>query len=103
MSDLEKLQRAVGEWGNATFPTSTTDSILAHLRDEVAELSEAEPTHRAQEAADCLLLLLHFAHRHGFSLFDAAVVKAAVNAKRTWQTEVNERGYMRHIESDNDR
>lgn len=100
MSDLDALQQTVGEWGTRTFPKSSPVSIALHLRDEANELVSEVPDgdEIAEEAADCLLLLLHLAHRCGFSLFDAAVAKATINERRTWQTEPNERGYMSHIE-----
>lgn len=104
MSELDTFQSKVGTWGHATFPQSTPGSILAHLTDEVSELKGAWETLRfddmedAEEAADCLLLLLHYAHRRGFSLFDAAVVKAAINERRKWEPSQNDRGYQRHVE-----
>jgi len=109
-NDLDRIQRIIGEWGSRTFPQATNDSIAAHLEDEAMELREVagqqhEPLLRsekyelAQEAADCLLLLLHLAHRNGFSLFDAAAAKFAVNERRTWQAEPNDRGYMGHVET----
>lgn len=100
MSDLAELQRTVGEWGASVFSQATNDSILRHLRDEANELvSAASPDALAEEAADVLLLLLHLAHRNGFSLFDAAVVKHAVNTKRTWEADDNGRGYRKHVEA----
>lgn len=106
MSDLDTMQQRVGEWANRTFPESNTHTILAHLRDEIGELTAAEtdaPLARElhqEEAADCLLLLLHYAHRRRFSLFDAAVGKAAINEQRQWQTVKNDRGYFSHIETE---
>lgn len=112
MGDLNDLQRRVGEWGERTFPDATDYSIVAHLRDEVRELTYAVVEIQEEvdagnaihsndnlqtEAADCLLLLLHLAHRNGFSLFDAAVVKVAINEKRTWNT-VAPGGYVKHDE-----
>jgi hypothetical protein len=100
MSNIDDFQQQIGEWANRTFPESTSATILAHLRDEVVELMDAEPAQRAAEAADCFLLLLHLAHRDGFSLFDAGVVKAAINAKRTWASVTNERGYFGHVKDE---
>lgn len=103
MKDIEQFQERVGEWGKSTFPHSTTQTILAHLRDEITELIEADRDSplatdlHQEEAADCFILLLHYAHRRGFSLFDAGVVKAAINERRTWSTSKNERGYFDHV------
>lgn len=105
MSELDELQSRIGRWGNATFPQSTTRTILAHLKDEVKELDDADriiplaTDAHGEEAADCLLLLLHFAHRRGFSLFDEAIKKAAKNETRTWETKRNERGYFKHVDA----
>lgn len=109
MNDLDHTQKTVGEWANTTFPQSNAASILAHLREEVEELVAAErdsfwmgehPTEAiAKESADCLLLLLHLAHREGFSLFDAAQAKYAVNVGRTWETESGTKGYWKHVEA----
>jgi len=106
MNDINEFQTKIGIWGSETFPQSSPGTILAHLKDEVAELQSAWDTLRfddsedAEEAADCFLLLLHYAHRRGFSLFDAAVVKAAINEKRKWEPTQNERGYQRHVEGE---
>ena len=78
----DQFQREVGEWGKATFPNSTLLSIMAHLREEVAELDHEVraglPKHGparyfgqvaiGEELADCYLLLLHLAHRVGIDL-----------------------------------
>lgn len=97
---LDAFQRWVGTWGEATFGRSTPASVIEHLADEVAELRHAErgtvvSDHEA-EAADCLLLLLHYAHKRGFSLFDAAARKFDVNRRRRWD-EPDARGVVRHI------
>lgn len=90
---LDAFQQMEGTWADETFPTSTPASILAHLRTEVTELSVSlEP----EEAADCLLLLLHFAHKRGFSLMQEARRKFAINQTRTWG-EPNEEGFVEHI------
>lgn len=102
MNDLDRVQAIVGKWANETFPDADNDSITSHLTDEVEELANAAHVDAEgmgnieEEAADCLLLLLHLAHRNGFSLFDAAAVKHSLNTARTWQTERNERGYYAH-------
>lgn len=109
-NDLDRVQRQVGEWGNRTFPQATNESIVRHLADEAGELLTVVADQReplllteeqdlAEEAADCLLLLLHLAHRNEFSLFDVAAAKFAVNVGRHWQTERNDRGYFAHVEA----
>lgn len=95
---MDDLQCKIGEWGERTFPEATADTIMAHLQEEVAELGDAvyrrASDETEEEAADVLLLLLHLAHRFGFSLFDAACVKMARNENRTWAPA--EDGYWKH-------
>jgi NTP pyrophosphatase (non-canonical NTP hydrolase) len=117
MSDTT-LQDRVGMWGETTFPEATDQSIMAHMLDEYTELDDSldgspvtlagdqqvihtavavDKAKVAEEAADVYLLLLHLAHRHGFSLQDAAEGKFAIVQKRTYTTDSG-RGYVRHDE-----
>lgn len=92
MNTLDDLQAAQGAWSAATFPLQTPASILAHLAEEVVELQESlEP----EEAADCLLLLLGLAAVRGFSLWEAATSKHAVNKARRW-TAPDPNGVVHH-------
>lgn len=93
--EAETFQHAVGEWADKTFPQSTADSIRAHLSDEVAELADGVDVD-AFEAADCLLLLLHLAHKEGFSLIGTAREKHAINQRRQWGVP-DDRGVVRHV------
>lgn len=107
------FQQIVGEWGESTFPDSTLRSIMAHLREEIAELHDAVERQAfhddieerttgayrheiAEEAADVYLLVLHLAYRCGIDLQNAAVEKFAENRLRTWHDDG--RGYARHVE-----
>jgi hypothetical protein len=67
MPTFKEFQQQIGEWGNTTFPTSTVDSVLAHMKEEAVEL-RALP--RTEEAADMGLLLTHVAYKSGFDLFE---------------------------------
>lgn len=102
---LQSLQDEIGGWGDATFPKSTPETVLAHFREEVAELLEVapmmpdHPSHdEAEEAADVFLLLLHFAHKKGFSLFDVTERKMAINRARRWNTEPEPAGHFKHAD-----
>ena len=85
---LRKAQAEIGAWTTETFPEATTQSQLEHLRREVLELIESDqedaPADCAGEAADCLLLLLGYAHRRGFDLLNAAEIKHHINQGREW-------------------
>jgi NTP pyrophosphatase (non-canonical NTP hydrolase) len=90
---LDELQDEIGAWGDATFPKSTDQTVLAHFAEEANEFLAAASAmpHNPQydeteEAADVLRLLLHFAHKTGFSLSDAAERKMVKNRERTWNT-----------------
>lgn len=108
-SELTGFQREVGAWADGTFPQSDWHSIITHLRAEVDELREAvgqspsyEPVsvEARKEAADCLLLLLHFAHKEGFDLVAEARIKHEANMRRTWETDAGAKGYWKHVEGD---
>ena len=102
MTDLDDLQRRVAEWGNRTFPDSTRRSKLRHLVREVYELQretslvEHRPARIAEEAADCLLLLLHICAEQGLSLAAAAEAKFAVVQTRAWGAP-DEHGVVEHV------
>lgn len=96
MSSLDDLQRRVGEWGKQTFPHSTRSSIIAHLRREAEELDAATNSREdREECADILLLLLHLAHRMGFSLQEAAGRKFGQCLVREWMPP-DEEGVSEH-------
>jgi NTP pyrophosphatase (non-canonical NTP hydrolase) len=92
---LDRFQEEVAAWGEATFGEGTPDSLLAHLILEVRELWDS---HEPEEAADVLLLLLHFAQKQGFSLFEQAERKLTVIRGRVWGTP-NADGVVEHVRS----
>lgn len=55
---LISLQQRIDAWCREVFPEQTELTILEHLREEVLELHERGT---AEEAADCLILLLAWA------------------------------------------
>lgn len=108
---MSDFQREVGEWGIATFPNSTPESISAHLWDEMLELMVELKTYRkasgpaeyfslvgiGEEMADVYLLMLHLAHRLGIGLDEAVREKFEKNKTRIWTTDSG-RGYVKHTE-----
>lgn len=100
------FQLEVGRWAEIAFPQATDRSIVAHLRREAVELEEAaaidwpSPVERSfelgQEAADVYLLLLHLAHRHGFSLEQFARAKFDKNVRRRWG-RLDAEGVVEHL------
>jgi hypothetical protein len=87
------LQMWQGEWSQKTFPTQCNTSLIEHLRRELKELEESGDP---EEAADCFLLLLSYAHVNGFDLFEAAVAKYWVNQTRQWG-KPDEQGVVEHV------
>jgi hypothetical protein len=91
---LDEYQAEIGAWQDATFPNGTLAGAMAHFEEEVKEFTA---TGNAEEAADCLLLLIACANKLGFRLSDAIDAKMVINRKREW--DAGERGYRKHIEA----
>jgi len=89
----KRVRKSYKRRKNATFPGGTPESIVAHLKKEVDELAESN---HPEEAADCLILLLHHAHRCGYDLMTWAFWKFEINKKRTWG-QSDENGVIEHI------
>lgn len=99
---LQQLQDEIGSWGDATFPNSTIDTVIAHLAEEVTEFFDdyrAGKDSQEEELADVLILMLHFAHKSFFSLAESVESKMAVNRARVWNTKPEPGGHFKHVES----
>lgn len=103
---LDALQTELGSWCDQTFPHSTPKTILAHLRRELEELCEANDVDELfpntkrespQEIADCIMLLLHLAHKKRISVRDAVRDKFEICKKRKWGTPDKD-GVVEHVE-----
>jgi NTP pyrophosphatase (non-canonical NTP hydrolase) len=96
---MDSFQSEVGRWAERTFAQSTPGSVVAHLRREVEELGAATMLgpfeDEMNEAADCLLLLLHLAHKRRFSLLGAAQRKFEEIQERQWG-EPDAEGVVEH-------
>jgi NTP pyrophosphatase (non-canonical NTP hydrolase) len=96
---MDSFQFEVGVWAEWTFAQSTPGSVVAHLRREVEELGAATMLGPVEdemaEAADCLLLLLHLAHKRRFSLLGAAQRKFEEVQERQWG-ETDAEGVVEH-------
>ncbi|MCU0285251.1 MAG: DUF550 domain-containing protein [Acidobacteria bacterium] len=90
---MEDFQKEVGDWVTATFQNATLNSIVTHLKREVLELAN---DHEPQEAADCLILLLHHAHIGGYNLLEEAKKKLQINKKRQWASP-DKNGVVEHL------
>jgi len=88
------FQKTVGCWADKQYPGMTNKALCIHLKKEVEELFENfDPV----EAADCFLILLHFAHKNDFDLLEEAIKKQEINLKRKWETVPDKDGLYRHI------
>lgn len=96
---LDALQMEMGDWCDTTFPNSTPYTIIRHLKEEIKELEEAIDQELPQEIADCVMLLLHLAHKKKISTRDAVRDKFEVCKKRKWG-QPDEHGVVRHIKEE---
>ena len=100
VSQLQKLQDDVAEWGSNTFGNSGHARLIAiihHLKKEVQELLESP--YSGMEYADCLTLLLDAAKMAGFNTDDLIRVsfdKLEINKTRKWGSP-DKNGVCEHI------
>jgi len=94
---LDGLQTEIGSRSDITFPTSTPKTMLLHLEKELRELNDANDQQIAHEIADCIMLLLHLAHRKKVSSRDAIREKFEICKKRKWGLPDKD-GCVRHVE-----
>lgn len=104
MTDFNEFALSVQQWQRETFPGGDSEGAAYHLLEEAQELvREIESSEFAsrieEEAADVFLLLIAVAGLEEFNLMDVAQRKMEKNRVRVWETEKNERGYRKHIES----
>lgn len=79
--DPVDLQRETGTWAEETFQYQTDGPVITHLIKEVDEfLKSRDPV----EAADIVLILMHYAHRNKFDLLALARMKFEQNQLRKW-------------------
>lgn len=100
----QKMFEEITEWQKQTFTKATAHSALNHLVEEVGELDyeifEGSLEKVKSEYADCFLLLFGSASLYGLSYDDicrAINEKMEINKARKWG-EVNEKGYVKHID-----
>jgi phosphoribosyl-ATP pyrophosphohydrolase len=98
---LDALQTEIGSWSAVTFPNSDRGTILRHLREEVEELFAAQDDELPHEIADCIMLLLHLAHKNGISARDAIREKFEICKLRKWGPP-DEHGVVRHVKEPNE-
>lgn len=84
---MDQLEEAIGIWGDETFTQSTRYSVLCHLRKEMKEFWDSidedcfcDPV----EAADIVILLMHYARKAGFNLTEEIEKKFAIIQQREW-------------------
>jgi len=89
------------QWQNETFKKATALSKLAHLKEELQELTndvENDKPEKILEFADCFILLFGAAASAGFTyenIQEAIEEKMNINYRRKWG-KPNEFGYVKH-------
>lgn len=91
--DLDRFQKEVNEWQAVTFPESTKETVLTHLKREAAEISLSQDP---MEAADIFLLLMAFLGKSGVLLSTVAREKFEICKKRKWG-EPDSEGVREHV------
>jgi NTP pyrophosphatase (non-canonical NTP hydrolase) len=90
---LDALVEEIGSWAEETFSQSTLNSIIAHLKREIKELAD-KPC--ADEWADCMILLFHYAHKAQIWASRAVRAKFEIIKKRDYSAEPDEEGVVEH-------
>ena len=91
------LVEEVGMWADKTFPESTPESMIEHIKREVKELEEADGKKElGEEMADIVLILMHLAHRKKIHLYGEIMGKFKVCKERTWG-KPDAQGVRRHV------
>jgi NTP pyrophosphatase (non-canonical NTP hydrolase) len=101
----KELFEEITAWQKQTFKKATALSAAKHLQEETEELvSDLEDSalrgDTLNEYADCFMLLFGSARLFGLSyeqICEAINRKFEVNKVRKWG-EVNEQGYVKHVE-----
>lgn len=103
-----RVQTKIGRWVDNTFDLKrgfdfyrSVEGMLEHLQKEVMELrntvfGRATTDLVAEEAADCVILLLCIAHKYGFNLMEEVEKKFEVLKTRKWG-DPDEKSVIEHI------
>lgn len=89
-------------WQKITFPRSTAQSKIEHLREEVEELAvdiRTQNPKRRLEFADCFILLMGAAAADGMTYEDVVAAieeKHEINLARKWG-KPDENGVVKHV------
>lgn len=93
---------AITAWQKQTFGQATAMSKMAHLEEEIQELSYDllnNAPNRRLEFADCFLLLFGAAHADGMTYEDICAAideKMEINRSRRWGTP-DSNGVVKHV------
>jgi NTP pyrophosphatase (non-canonical NTP hydrolase) len=103
---MDDIQMEVFDWAEKTFPDSTIESKLAHLKEEADELSEAITEGKdiediLEEVADIVLIAMHAAESSNRMLVSHIRRKFLICQTRTWG-EPDENGVVRHTSEGHD-
>lgn len=92
LSGIDEWQIRIKTFVKEKLPDATTDTVIAHLKDEIKELEE---TGDPKEIADCMFLLIHYAIITDCRLSHAMRDKFKIIKNREYQSVKNEQGYFK--------
>lgn len=103
-NDVQELMNDLRLWADETFGHDRRAvSALHHLKDEadeaIREIEDGDPYKAIVELADCFLLVLDAAGKHGVEfelLYEVSVSKLAISKGRKWGPP-DENGVCHHI------
>lgn len=99
---MSELQAEIVAWIIETFPDRSSEGLLTHFREEVAELCEElessppDEQNVREECADVMHFLFQIAGQYGFDLMEETRRKFEINQARTWAA--SEDGIVRHVD-----
>ena len=100
MLDFGRMQAAVVEWQNETFPDATAESCAKHLLSEAHEVLAAVNGGKTEEVAaelgDVVLLAIAVANQYGIELEFATAQKFSTAKLRRYQFDPN-LGFAVHV------
>lgn len=91
---FDLFQDEISKWADPLF--GSDKNLNGPLRHLERELVEFEKTPNGEELADCILILVHVAHRIGVSAFDECRKKFEIVKTRQWAPP-DAQGVIEHI------
>lgn len=94
MSEIQDLQREIGEWADSVFPDRTIQSAALKLYEEIGEMLR-DPASE-DEHADIYIMMLDLSRMYNIDVAGAVRRKMARNRMRSWAKTAT--GTLQHTE-----